>query len=275
MPEVGTPVPAEPPHRDLLRPHPGDLEIAAIESQPDRRVPDPLLDPFDEPDAVAAIDTSNFINEQQAAAIAEQTIERKLAELRNQVVAAYQARQLNAPERNPRQDRPASNDSFVPPTANPQNVAAAPTMPISAGSPVPTKFRQASTASPSAAELGNGRFRLTLADASLPEVLRLLGDIGEKNIVSSADVEGTVKYNMQGVTVEQALEAIARIHGLSVEESDAFVFVSTADETNVKSRSRLGLPIVTPGPPRLITPQEPSDPWDGPVARDNDTSTTR
>lgn len=83
---------------------------------------------------------------------------------------------------------------------------------------------------PTAEPVGDDRFHLRIAGASVAETIDLLGRLGQTNIVASGSVEGEVMADMFHVTVSQALAAIARAHNLVVESEPPFVFVATQEE---------------------------------------------
>ena len=242
-------------HGEMFRPHPEEgntltASVASIDTH--RRVPDPLLDPFDEPPVVE----TSPIDEQRIVEIATLTIDERLAELRAQVFAAYRPRQQPIPPLT----APSPNDRFHPPRLPGEPTAPSPvtresglvagtrelevqSISVDASTARSRAASSASLSKPQAIEIGNGRFRLDVADASVVDVLRLIGEIGNTNIVASESVEGTVRCNLTNVTLDEALDALARVHSLSLERAGSIIFVSAADDV-VRRDHRL--PIVIP-----------------------------
>lgn len=276
-------------HRSLFRPPPEPGTDLALDAHSHRPVPEPLLDPFE--DDVVDVETHPAIDETRIAEIASSTIEQHLAELRAQVVAAYRARPLPvdpSPTNSnssqfelPRRDR--LRESIAPPrpplrkplaprlevVSVPGSSVSSKATPLADENVSPKSSMRPSTGpvtanKPVAEEISSGRFRLRIADSTVPEVLQLLSEVGGRNIVASESVEGTVRYNLHDVSVDEALSALAKVHDLSIDETDSFVFIETLAEAAERPSRASDLPLIIPG-----TPRRPEQRWDrGPIARE-------
>ena len=74
---------------------------------------------------------------------------------------------------------------------------------------------------------GAETFRLQIADAPIAQVLEMIGDLGEMNILSAGSIDAVVNNNFYDVTVEEALDALARTYDLEYERNGKFVHVTT------------------------------------------------
>ena len=89
---------------------------------------------------------------------------------------------------------------------------------------------------------GEPIFSLQIADAKLPQVLEMIGDIGGLNIVLADPVEVSVPNNLYDVSVDEALDALGRGFGLEYDRVGRFLHVNTrlaADERREKARKRI------------------------------------
>lgn len=110
------------------------------------------------------------------------------------------------------------------------------------------------------------KFDLQVEQAELPRVLELLAQMAGINILTSPEVVGKVTVNLQGVTLEAALDGLLRTRGYLYQREGDMVFVMTAREAearrmasrkvltkiyqpnyiNVKELQQLVQPILTP-----------------------------
>ncbi|QDV32054.1 Type IV pilus biogenesis and competence protein PilQ precursor [Planctopirus ephydatiae] len=110
------------------------------------------------------------------------------------------------------------------------------------------------------------KFDLQVEQAELPRVLELLAQMAGINILTSPEVVGKVTVNLQGVTLEAALDGLLRTRGYLYQREGDIVFVMTAREAearrlasrkvltkiyqpnyiNVKELQQLVQPILTP-----------------------------
>ncbi len=87
------------------------------------------------------------------------------------------------------------------------------------------------------------RLNLTIQDAEITEVLKMLGEISQVNILVGKGVKGKVSANLQEVTVEQALVGILRSLDCVFEREGRFIFVMTTAEAD--ARKKAGRKLVT------------------------------
>lgn len=73
------------------------------------------------------------------------------------------------------------------------------------------------------------RVDLDFRDADIQNILRLLGDVGRVNIVSSDDVSGSVTIRLRNVPWDQALEVILEAKGLGMVRRGNLIRVAPAD----------------------------------------------
>ncbi|MGE3314801.1 MAG: hypothetical protein AB7O26_06750 [Planctomycetaceae bacterium] len=91
---------------------------------------------------------------------------------------------------------------------------------------------------------GDGELlNLTIEDAEITEVLKMLGEISGTNILVGANVKGKVTARLQNVNVEQALVGILRSLGFVFEREGRFIFVMTAADAD--ARRKAGRKIIT------------------------------
>lgn len=74
------------------------------------------------------------------------------------------------------------------------------------------------------------KFSIQVQDASLSEVLEMLGQLAGVNILASRDVQGRISLNLQDVTVTKALDAIVKSQGFVYEREGDFIYVRTSVE---------------------------------------------
>lgn len=70
---------------------------------------------------------------------------------------------------------------------------------------------------------------LDVKGADLADVFRLLSEVGRTNIVVSGDVTGTITLRLRRVPWDQALDVVARTHGLVTEHEGNIILVRRAD----------------------------------------------
>jgi len=104
--------------------------------------------------------------------------------------------------------QPAAGDPQAPP-ANPQGVAEPPAPAPNAPPPAPAAPQQ-----PFIIDSG-GRFTMSVRDMEITELLQMIGAKYRVSIVSSSDVAGKVSVNFYDVTLEEALESILTVNGLT------------------------------------------------------------
>lgn len=75
-----------------------------------------------------------------------------------------------------------------------------------------------------------GTVEIHVVDASVVEVLRMLGAQSQKNIVVSKDVHGPVTANLYDVTMKEALDGILPAYGFAYREKGSFIYVYTTKE---------------------------------------------
>lgn len=74
---------------------------------------------------------------------------------------------------------------------------------------------------------GPRRVRLDFVDADVQEVFRALAAQTRANIVVSPDVKGVITASLRGMSVEEALDAISRMTGVSYRKVDDTYFVAS------------------------------------------------
>lgn len=117
---------------------------------------------------------------------------------------------------------------------------------------------------PSTAQIEAGEDGLTIhvQNADLRAVLELLSEQGGLNILASKSVQGTVSASMNGVDVDEALDAILRTVGYVARREGPFVYVGTpqdfddADRAIDRINTRIYRPNYTPAAElnSLLTP---------------------
>ncbi len=75
-----------------------------------------------------------------------------------------------------------------------------------------------------------GTVEMHVSELPLSDVLQLLSLEGQRNIVTSPNVNGTVTANLYDVSFEEALEAILVANGAGYRFSDNFVYIYTNEE---------------------------------------------
>jgi len=83
---------------------------------------------------------------------------------------------------------------------------------------------------PEVANSERGTVELHVADLPLSTVLRLLSLEGQRNIIASPNVKGTVTANLYNVTFEQALDAVLIPNGAGFRQVGHFIYVYTNKE---------------------------------------------
>ncbi len=71
-------------------------------------------------------------------------------------------------------------------------------------------------------------------DVDLASVLRSLSWAHKLNIVTAPDIKGKVSINLGNVSVEQALDAILKVNGLTYSKREGVIYVSTGDPNQVE-----------------------------------------
>jgi len=77
---------------------------------------------------------------------------------------------------------------------------------------------------------GRGRVELHVAEMPLSDVLQMLSLKGQRNIIASPNVKGTVTADLYGATFEQALDAILLANGAGYRTVGDFIYVHTKAE---------------------------------------------
>ena len=108
-------------------------------------------------------------------------------------------------------------------------VAAATTVEAAAQINLPLRLKPAGPP-PEVKVTDRGTVRMHVADVELSTVLHLLSLEGQRNIVASPAVTGTVTANLYDVTFEEALEAVLIPNGAGYRVDGKFVYVYTAKE---------------------------------------------
>ena len=125
------------------------------------------------------------------------------------------------------------------------SVAAGPaTMPAKLPSTVPVSVN-----APQVSVTDGGAVELHVNAADLLEVLRMLSLQGQRNIVATKGVSGTVTANLYNVTLNQALDAILTSNGLVYRERGNFIYVYTPAE--LAALDRAARPMAPPAVFRL------------------------
>lgn len=78
---------------------------------------------------------------------------------------------------------------------------------------------------PEAIAIGGGRFNLTLAGCELPDIVKLLGELCDKNVVIEDGLDGIVRYDLRGISVIDALRILSRTHSIAVTEEPGLIYV--------------------------------------------------
>jgi type IV pilus assembly protein PilQ len=116
--------------------------------------------------------------------------------------------------------------------------------------PKPTEGEAPATAAKSEPVLkaepstGDGELlNLTIEDAEITDVLKMLGEMSGTNILVGANVKGKVTARLQNVNVEQALVGILRSLGFVFEREGRFIFVMTSADAD--ARRKAGRKVIT------------------------------
>jgi len=75
-----------------------------------------------------------------------------------------------------------------------------------------------------------GTFKISVRGADLRGVLQLLSIQGQKNIVATKEVTGTVTADLYDVTFDEALEAVLQATGFVHRKKGKFIYVYTSDQ---------------------------------------------
>jgi type IV pilus assembly protein PilQ len=106
------------------------------------------------------------------------------------------------------------------------------------------KDQQVSTGAPAqVAVTDRGTVRMHVADLPLSTVLHMLSLEGQRNIIASPNVKGTVTANLYDVTFEEALEAILVTNDAGYRIAGDFVYVHTSGELAEIKAAREGSPV--------------------------------
>ena len=73
-------------------------------------------------------------------------------------------------------------------------------------------------------------YTLTIQEADIRQVLEMFAELSGRNIVVGRSVAGTVSASLNGVSIHEALAAILRSQGLTYEDDDKFIFVTTPED---------------------------------------------
>jgi hypothetical protein len=76
---------------------------------------------------------------------------------------------------------------------------------------------------------------LDLKSADLANVFRLLADVGHVNIVVAGEVTGTITLRLKHVPWDQALDLVARTHGLELHREGNVIVVRASEPQRVSS----------------------------------------
>lgn len=83
------------------------------------------------------------------------------------------------------------------------------------------------------------RIDLSVRDADVRDVLRLLADVGRVNIVCGDEVQGSVTVQFSQVPWEDALRAILQTKGLEMERTGRIIRVASADAMRRERQARI------------------------------------
>lgn len=84
---------------------------------------------------------------------------------------------------------------------------------------------------------GDGKLYVHIQQESLRKVLELLSEQGGMNILASPSVEGTVSASLNGVDIEEALNAILRSTGFISRRDGQFIYVGTPEDFQSQDRA--------------------------------------
>jgi type II secretory pathway component HofQ len=85
------------------------------------------------------------------------------------------------------------------------------------------------------------RISLDVTRASLHDVLRMLADVGRKNLVVSEDVKGTVTLTLRNVPWTEALDVVLASHGLGMEQRGNILRVAPLKTLQEEAEARVKL----------------------------------
>jgi type IV pilus assembly protein PilQ len=91
-------------------------------------------------------------------------------------------------------------------------------------------------------EKGSGEhetFTVQFQDTNVLQALQMLAMQGNRNIIPSKGVSGTISANLYDVTILEALDVLLRANDLRMEEAGNFIYIYTASEWDEISKSRL------------------------------------
>ncbi|QRN97475.1 secretin and TonB N-terminal domain-containing protein [Archangium violaceum] len=85
------------------------------------------------------------------------------------------------------------------------------------------------------------RISLDVTRASIHDVLRMLADVGRKNLVVSEDVKGTVTLTLRNVPWTEALDVVLASHGLGMEQRGNILRVAPLKTLQEEAEARVKL----------------------------------
>ncbi len=85
---------------------------------------------------------------------------------------------------------------------------------------------------------GDDSVRLSVKDADLSGILKLLAEQHRLNIVAGKDVKGTVTADFYGVTVDEALKAVLEMNGYGYIRENNFIKVYTLEQLQLLERAQ-------------------------------------
>ncbi len=83
---------------------------------------------------------------------------------------------------------------------------------------------------------GDGQLNINIQDTDIREVLKLLGEQGGLNILTSNNVTGKISASMNGVDVQEAIGAILKSNGFLAHREGRFVYVGTPEDFETRRR---------------------------------------
>lgn len=84
---------------------------------------------------------------------------------------------------------------------------------------------------------GDGKLYVHIQQEDIRRVLELLSEQGGKNILASPSVEGTVSASLNGVGIDEALDAILRSTGFVSRRDGNFIYVGTPEDFKSQDRA--------------------------------------
>ena len=85
------------------------------------------------------------------------------------------------------------------------------------------------------------RISLEVTRANLHDVLRMLADVGRRNLVVSEDVRGTVTLTLRNVPWTEALDVVLASHGLGMEQRGNILRVAPLKTLQEEAEARMKL----------------------------------